>query len=68
MEWQDISSAPRDGTRILVYIPPRYRGDTNWAVSDCWMDKYDLTWETPCENDVNPTHWMPLPNPPEANQ
>ena len=62
MEWQPISSAPKDGSRFLI--------NSNWLDKD---DKplgvevthwSDMGWVS-CEK--IPTHWMPLPPPPEAS-
>lgn len=65
-QWRDIESAPRDGvTRILVLI-----GDGSdesiqtVAVRDtgngCWVSSWTGEVLYP------PTHWQPLPPPPEA--
>lgn len=77
MEWQPIGTAPRDGTRILVYsnklkMPLIVRwgvsecaslGDetTGW-VTDAWGPGYDYSCD---EGDVI-THWAPIPPPPAA--
>lgn len=64
MQWQPISTAPKDGTWVLVY---RRRSDTqddieaaqyNTWIADkkAWM-KGDISFPTWDE----PTHWMPLP-------
>ena len=56
-DWQDISTAPRDGTWIITY-----GADT--PISDGFVLDY---W--PCDEDAwngNPTHWRPLPAPPGA--
>lgn len=64
MEWQDINTAPKDGTRILISSG---RGIS--AVE--WLDNEIEYWHV----DDNkhgpfalrgsaPTHWMPLPKPP----
>jgi hypothetical protein len=55
--WQDFSTAPKDGTKILVFdsyvkityyhIPHLYPEAAHWF-NDLW----------------DPTHWMPLPQPP----
>lgn len=66
MEWRDISSAPRDGTEILVwgkdqsdvYFACFYGG---WWVAD--VHPYEWT-----ELIAPPTHWMSLPQPPEPNK
>lgn len=61
VRWQPISTAPKDGTRILVvggkYTEPVIvMADIGW-----WLyanDKFGLT--------SLPTHWQPLPSPPEG--
>lgn len=58
-EWQDISTAPKDGTEILTY-----RRKSLMAVA-VWFDEINR-W---CVSDgcdiVDVTHWMPLPEPPQ---
>lgn len=82
--WQPIETAPRDGTRVLLYAP------TNDDFEPAQIDFG--TWFVPCEaryvqiDGTNtyrmetkqgpgfwdsvlapyPTHWRPLPPPPEA--
>lgn len=72
-KWMDIKTAPRDGTRILGY------GDCYYGVSiTSWCDIWR---EWVCEAETaddghgwsghdtfKPTHWMPLPKPPETEQ
>lgn len=74
--WQPIETAPRDGTLILVnnIEPYGYRTDeepmgtarwgTHWIKSGAWMSNGC------CDgvSNYNPTHWMPLPNPPTTSQ
>jgi len=64
-EWRGMESAPKDGTFVLV-IDSEY-GDHSGAFvaqysqhsfSGCW-----LTSHTP--HVVRPTHWLPLPTPPQ---
>lgn len=66
-QWQDISTAPKDGTRIWCFIPyPRGQGfqmETHWSTRNVptgvWHDE---------AGEVCPTHWKPLdppPTPPE---
>jgi hypothetical protein len=52
--WQDISTAPKDGTRILLWLSPQaFAVPAEWR--DRWMgDDFPL-------NMTEPTHWMPLP-------
>lgn len=64
MEWQDIKTAPKDGTAILLGITG-YK--TNMAVAE-WEPESKFSaggWlYSDDEFFVNPTHWMPLPKHP----
>lgn len=69
-EWQDISTAPRDGTRVLLLDD-----DGETILSGLWgrrfFAKNDSDWqwvmfEGDSETLCNPTHWMPLPQPPKG--
>lgn len=61
MEWQDIATAPKDGTQILLW----YKADGHemgfWD-GRCWDDGdfYDNL-----GSDADFSHWMPLPPPPK---
>jgi len=75
MKWEPIETAPKDGTRILTYRPEGH----DWSkvgIGDWDDDKYAKK-PRPYWSDQNerilgvlwcrknqPTHWMPLPNPP----
>jgi hypothetical protein len=71
--WQDIATAPKDGTAILG----GRGGENPWGVPDIvlWLDGSGAVsdgpgwyrfagvgWNT---RTVRPTHWMPLPSPPK---
>lgn len=60
MNWMPIETAPRDGTRILMF---RY----GWAESMA-VGYWDSTWSAFCPVGGSffqgATHWMPLPEPP----
>lgn len=60
MTWQPIESAPK-GKRILVY--------GNGGLQFGYLDNLG-NWRSDGERKrircVAPTHWMPLPNPPDA--
>lgn len=68
MEWQDIKTAPKDGTKILLSCPAR-RGEYPGVVEKCywhvWGHASGKWWDWVCPD--KPTHWMPLPSPPEGN-
>jgi len=56
--WLPIESAPRDGTRILV-----------WAGGNQFVAYYHRSrsdWFIVANVPVSATHWRPLPTPPEA--
>ena len=63
-EWQPISTAPKDGTRVLLSahdwrepVIGSFRPDTGpWYHGD---EETDLPY-----GECKPTHWMPLPAPP----
>jgi len=61
--WQPIDTAPKDGTRVLLYDPYNGVGDgyycnIRWWHYECGDDWYSEEW--------NPTHWMPLPTTPKG--
>jgi hypothetical protein len=72
VDWQPIETAPKDGTRILLW-------DTDEAVIAKWGEISmggAEGWQIAVVNMVgdvnyyeaafNPTHWMPLPEPPRG--
>jgi hypothetical protein len=65
--WQPIETAPKDGENILMFWP--YWGQEAMIG---WYDFYHSQWisnsalSTFDQDDHQPTHWMPLPDPPEA--
>ena len=67
MEWQPISTAPKDGTHIIAFrtSKPDHIESMYWAEYDegggAWHWSYDG--DSPTQN--QPTHWMPLPEPPK---
>jgi len=76
-DWQDISTAPKDGTLIDIWIGRERRTDVCWRMSEDqphreWWCARELTAEWHewgwCnlgqEYSVAPTHWMPLPRAP----
>jgi hypothetical protein len=66
-EWQPIETAPTGGKWVLLWWP---------EITDCALVGYrmPLGWHCPIgdgydESDlrgIGPTHWMPLPPPPES--
>lgn len=70
MEWQPIETAPKDGTPILAwngfsqqvieYSESSVFGRRKWVFGEC-EGSYNARQEFD-----DPTHWMPLPEPPNA--
>lgn len=72
MKWRPISEAPRDGRVVDVWSGRRRVTDAAWTEDEtigkvCWC-KYE--WNIDVHGDCwgiilpQPTHWMPLPEPP----
>lgn len=70
--WKPIESAPRDGSRVDLWVS--YGDGEGDRVPDCWWQ--DGGWAFDWHHDRGsiamslgwaeaPTHWMPLPTPPE---
>ena len=67
MEWQPIETAPKNGEWVLLYFP-------HYAKSSVgkWRSPSPEYYQHWCiEGGVtpyDPTHWMPLPQPPKEEQ
>jgi hypothetical protein len=61
-EWQTIDSAPKDGTRVLVY-------ESFCVKTICcarWIEAPHRVWRADSGSIMSrATHWQPLPLPPE---
>lgn len=62
MTWQPIETAPED-TYVLVWCPDYFGSECGIARLQSW-DNYWMAFEGYLPL-ATPTHWMPLPNPPE---
>lgn len=69
-EWQPIETAPKDGTKVLLweaghapYVGSRDDQDDEWWTDEDWANDAARCFPPRC----NPSHWMPLP-PPPTNQ
>ena len=66
LEWRPIETAPKDGSRLLGKI-----GD--WTGFQFYWDAHHSEWAlcdapltfSPAQYGQDPTHWMPLPEPPK---
>ncbi|WGR59952.1 DUF551 domain-containing protein [Paracoccus ferrooxidans] len=67
-DWQPIETAPRDGTKIDLWTGYNERiADSMWLNGRGWVFWGTDGFESPGWEKVfpAPTHWMPLPQPPE---
>jgi len=69
-KWQDISTAPKDGTYVIVYQTGVWEPsqticcwDGSWGDDGWWMCCDGKDPEIPLRG-PDPTHWQPLPPPP----
>lgn len=74
-EWQDISTAPKDGSIVLGFFPNMWVAGGDYAdKSRLWgmcairWDGYDEDWgwhTLDADTLGKPTHWMLMPEPPK---
>lgn len=76
MNWQPIETAPKDGTDVLVmymHIDTQVVHNAFFASEADGWDSGDVGWWSYEHSEVSriklddwmePTHWMPLPDPP----
>ena len=62
--WQPIETAPKDGTWILVYTPENEEFKGGHSVATWAMNTW--IYDGMCPEEWPPTHWMPLPQPPQG--
>lgn len=68
-EWQPIKSAPRDATVIWCYLPEHdEQACLRYVTGDGWSgwQYIDSLLNDVLDSELAPSHWMPLPSPPEA--
>jgi len=60
--WQPIDTAPKDGTAVLIW------DGSDMVVAICEPNLL-IPWRSTYGDTIGePTHWMPLPAPPEADE
>lgn len=73
-EWRQFDTAPEDGTEIIVWradsgvFTSFYREADWWIATPTRPPEEDAAWFATTGEDLSddlPTHWMPLPSPPE---
>jgi hypothetical protein len=81
VKWQPIETAPKDGTDIILGAPVQeYQGRRveprstigHWDTGAGFLCDIDddgdpswMSWDGGFTTENPPTHWMPLPEPPE---
>ncbi len=74
MEWQPIETAPRDGSKVILGHPEHKAVIGVWHQGYSWESLFPdgnpvFYWAKDHEDtsgfDFEPTHWMPLPDPPK---
>lgn len=64
--WQPIATAPKDGTTILILAEQDVsvvRWHSDWV---CYADGVPAEYDGEITTAFRPTHWVPLPAPPET--
>jgi hypothetical protein len=61
--WRPIETAPKDGTRLLMCFAPMYYPFTGWFDGMIWVSVGEFESDPPIV--AGPTHWRPLPDPPQ---
>jgi hypothetical protein len=67
MDWQPISTAPKDGTRVDLWLSSS-DGVDQWRETDCWWNADRKLWFNLRGRWDCATHWMPPPDPPSAKE
>ena len=57
--WKPIETAPKDGRRVLLWRDGNPLGE--WPFMGFWNDYWVIYIDG---QTIDPTHWMPLPDPP----
>lgn len=73
MTWRTIETAPRDGTKVLLFWKQRPPADVGWYAIDerpphrAAREGFRAHGDG-CIPPEQPTHWQPLPAPPEKEE
>lgn len=62
--WRTMESAPKDGTSIIGYQATE--GDFHKCMGVVWSWEAKDYWHCADYPGLQPTHWQPLPSPPES--
>ena len=83
-QWQPIETAPKNGDELIGFRPDQGVFVSRWATMEEVIDKdangdpiddfdpdYETWWHDHwgwMEDELSPTHWMPLPPPPKGGE
>jgi len=59
-KWQTIDTAPRDGTPVILLYRDGNKVSVGW-----WSGNEQIGWGNNFANNMNVSHFIPLPEPPE---
>jgi hypothetical protein len=66
-EWQPIDTAPDDGRDVDLWAGDRRYADCHFHLCQWLYWSYESIDQEPSWREVkNPSHWMPIPDPPGA--
>ncbi|MCW2405087.1 hypothetical protein M2336_001716 [Sphingobium sp. B1D7B] len=65
MDWQPISSAPKDGAEFVAHDCETRTSHVTFWTGYCWHDPDNHYYSEAPE--FVPTHWLPLPPPPKES-
>ena len=69
MEWRDIETAPKDGTRVLYSGPGLDGSMPPWVTCGRWTDRgwfeINTDYSDYYSREDFPTMWQPMPEPPQ---
>lgn len=70
-EWQPIETVPKDETWVLLYFPDfTWAAEANGVILAFWSNDGHGWFDSEAASNAldeehQPTHWMPLPEPPK---
>lgn len=64
-DWQPISTAPKDGTPVLIWVD---KMAVTASFDEDELEWFNGNWGLGFAEAEQPTHWMPLPQPPSIEE
>jgi hypothetical protein len=57
---------PEEGEQVIVWMPDCPHHPCGMDMGSCMTDSWGVSWMVSGGRSAFPTHWMPLPEPPEV--